>query len=92
MNADQLDTYPEGGDGSPAWGDDHDPPKPTTAWSGTVSYTREIAVPTKVPPGKYRVGIGLYDDDGGDRLELRTGAGVASTSGKRYEIGSVTVG
>jgi len=85
--------FAEGGDGSPLWGDDHDPPKPTTAWSGATSYARDIIVPSSVPRGTYRIGIGLYDGNGtGDRLEMRSGAGAASGGGKRYEVGTVRVG
>ena len=85
--------YPEGSDGSPVWGDDHDPPKPTTAWSGTISYSRDIVVPRQAAPGKYRIGVGLYDGSGtGDRLEMKTAGGAASTGGKRYDVGTLKVG
>jgi hypothetical protein len=84
--------YAEEGDGSPLWGDDHDPPKQTTAWSGATSYARDIVVPRHVPPGKYRIGIGLYDGNGtGDRLELKTVGGAASGGAKRYVVGALTV-
>jgi hypothetical protein len=84
--------YTEGGDGSPVWGDDHDPPKPTTAWSGGTSYTREITVPGNAPAGTYRIGVGLYDGNGtGDRLELKTAGEAASGGAKRYEVGTVRI-
>jgi hypothetical protein len=84
--------YAPGGDGSPLWGDDHDPPKPTTAWSGAASYARDVVVPANVPPGTYRIGLGLYDGNGtGDRLELKTAGEAASGGAKRYEVGTVTV-
>jgi hypothetical protein len=84
--------YAEEGDGSPVWGDDHDPPTPTTAWSGATSHSRDVVVPRSVPPGKYRIGIGLYDANGtGDRLELKTAAGSVSGGGKRYDVGTVKV-
>ena len=85
--------YAEAGDGSPVWGDDHDPPKPTTAWSGATSYARDIRVPESIPPGPYRISLGLYDSNGpGDRLELKTAGGAVSGSGKRYDVGTVKVG
>jgi hypothetical protein len=84
--------YAEGGDGSPAWGDDHDPPRPTTAWTGATSYTRDITVPRNAPAGAYRIGLGLYDGSGaGDRLELRTAVGASSGGAKRYDVGILKV-
>ncbi len=86
--------YSEGGDGSPIFQDDHDPPTPTTAWTGSATYTRNITVPKDVPPGNYRVGLGLYDRDRrgtNDRLELRAASGIQSDGAKRYEVGTVKV-
>ena len=84
--------YSEGGDGSPIFGDDHDSPTPTTAWTGSVTYSRNINVPKDVPPGNYRVGLGLYDRDGtDDRLELRIASGTQSDGGKRYVVGTLKV-
>jgi hypothetical protein len=85
--------YAVGGDGSPVWGDDHDPPTPTTAWSGATTYMREITIPANAPPGAYRIGIGLYDSNGiGERLEMRTSGGASSGGGKRYDVGTLKLG
>ena len=84
--------YAEGGDGSPVFGDDHDPPKRTTGWSGATSYVRDVVVPANVPPGTYRIGLGPYDPSGtGDRLELATAGGAASVGSNRYEVGTLKV-
>lgn len=85
--------FADGGDGSPVWGDDHDPPTRTTAWSGETSYSRDIVIPNNAPAGTYRIGVGLYDAEGaGERLSLKTASGAASGGGKRYEVGTLKVG
>jgi hypothetical protein len=84
--------YAASGDGSPLFGDDHDPPKPTTAWSGAVSYGRDIVVPPHVSPGAYLIGLGLYDaNGGGDRLELTTAGGATPAGSRRYDVGTLKV-
>ncbi|MGE3277195.1 MAG: hypothetical protein AB7O67_18935 [Vicinamibacterales bacterium] len=44
------------------WGDDHDPPTPTTDWrpGQTVEYTRTVFLPVYPYTGETRVVVGLY--------------------------------
>jgi len=60
---------------------------------GRSATPANVVVPQQVPAGKYRIGVGLYDGGGtGDRLEMKTSGGAASTGGKRYDVGTLKVG
>jgi hypothetical protein len=54
------------------WGDDHQPPTPTTQWKAgsTIEYTRTMFVP-KVPyVGPAQIEVGLYSVTSGERVPL----------------------
>jgi hypothetical protein len=59
-------------EGEQMWTDDHQPPVPTTKWTGgqTVEYTRTIFVPNYPYIGEAVVRLGLYDPPSGHRLVL----------------------
>ncbi len=54
------------------WGDDHQPPQPTSTWKPgqRVEYTRTIFVPNYPYIGPAHVRMGLYQPSGGTRLPL----------------------
>lgn len=54
------------------WTDDHDPPKPTTAWrpGETIEYTRTLFVPIYPYIGQAVIRMGLYSPRDGTRVPL----------------------
>ena len=86
-----------GPDGKTAFQNDHEPPTPTSVWSGRVEYSNGILVPVDAPDGDYRIMVGLYDhraaDRGWDHQRLKTGDGVtaADAAGGEYQIGVLKV-
>jgi hypothetical protein len=54
------------------WGDDHQPPTPTTQWKpgSTVEYTRTMFVPKLPYVGPAQVEVGLYSVKSGQRVPL----------------------
>jgi hypothetical protein len=54
------------------WGDDHQPPTPTTQWKpgSTVEYTRTMFVPKFPYVGPAQIDVGLYSVKSGQRLPL----------------------
>jgi hypothetical protein len=54
------------------WGDDHQPPTPTTQWKPgtTVEYTRTMFVPKLPYVGPAQIEVGLYSIKSGQRLPL----------------------
>jgi hypothetical protein len=59
-------------DRSSLWGDDHQPPTPTTQWKpgSTVEYTRTMFVPKLPYVGPALIEVGLYSVKSGQRLPL----------------------
>jgi hypothetical protein len=59
-------------DGEQLWGDDHQPPVPTSAWKPgqKIEYTRTVFVPNYPYIGPAVVRLGLYDVATGKRLTL----------------------
>ncbi|HXW08514.1 MAG TPA: hypothetical protein VD833_25010 [Vicinamibacterales bacterium] len=59
-------------DGERLWGDDHQPPVPTSAWKPgqTIEYTRTVFVPNYPYIGPAEVRLGLYQPGNGQRLTL----------------------
>jgi hypothetical protein len=59
-------------DGERMWGDDHDPPVPTTSWrpGQTIQYTRTIFVPIFPYVGEATINVGLYSSRDQTRLPL----------------------
>lgn len=58
--------------GDSLWGDDHQPPQPTSTWKPgqTVEYTRTVFVQNYPYIGPAHVRIGLYQPSSGQRLPL----------------------
>ena len=54
------------------WGDDHEPPTPTTQWKAgsTIEYTRTMFVPKLPYVGPAQIEIGLYSLKSGQRVPL----------------------
>jgi hypothetical protein len=54
------------------WGDDHQPPTPTTAWKAgsTIEYTRTMFVPKLPYVGSAQIEVGLYSIKSGQRVPL----------------------
>jgi hypothetical protein len=67
-------------DRSSLWGDDHQPPTPTTQWKpgSTVEYTRTMFVPKLPYVGPAQIELGLYSIKSGQRVPL-----AGDTSGER---------
>jgi hypothetical protein len=59
-------------DRSSLWGDDHQPPTPTTQWKpgSAVEYTRTMFVPKLPYVGPAQIEVGLYSVKAGQRLPL----------------------
>jgi hypothetical protein len=59
-------------DRSSLWGDDHQPPTPTTQWKpgSTVEYTRTMFVPKLPYVGPAQIEVGLYSVKSGQRVPL----------------------
>src|SRR5688572_4919655 len=59
-------------DRSSMWGDDHQPPTPTTQWKpgSTIEYTRTMFVPKLPYVGPAQIEIGLYSVKSGQRVPL----------------------
>lgn len=54
------------------WGDDHEPPTPTTQWKAgsTIEYTRTMFVPKLPYVGPAEIEVGLYSLKSGQRVPL----------------------
>jgi len=52
--------------------DDHQPPKPTSDWrpGGNYNYTRTVFIPRNIPAGEYRIAMGIYSPEQGQREVL----------------------
>lgn len=74
-------------EGQGLWGDDHEPPTPTSEWKPgqTVEYTRTVFVPNYPYIGPASIRVGLYEPDSGQRLTL---AGVEGMR-KEYEVATL---
>ncbi len=81
--------------------DDHNPPTPTSKWSGLVEYTRTIplekwkpkddrTIDISLPEGDYPIYAGLYDQQE-NRISLNTGTSVEKVNDGLYKIGVLTV-
>ena len=59
-------------DGERLWGDDHQPPVPTSSWRAgeAVEYTRTVFLPNYPYIGPAEVRVGLYHPQTGNRLAL----------------------
>jgi hypothetical protein len=71
------------------WTDDHDPPKPTTAWKPgeTIEYTRTLFVPIYPYIGQATIRMGLYSPRDGSRVPL-----AGDDNGQRaYRVGSLEI-
>jgi hypothetical protein len=73
-------------DGQPVGGS-----HPTSSWQPREEITDHhgLALPADVPPGEYRLEVGLYDAATGQRLLVQTGEGIASSD--RVLVGPVLI-
>jgi hypothetical protein len=88
-------------DGKTMFLDDHQPPTPTSQWSGDIEYTRSVpleqwrvenkrTVSIALAEGEYPIYAGLYDEKEGRKV-LQTGPGVKKVDEGRYQIGVLNV-
>jgi hypothetical protein len=73
-------------DGEPAGGS-----RPTSSWQPGEEVTDHhgVALPADLPPGEYRLAVGLYDAATGERLLVYTGEGTAPSD--RVLVGSLLI-
>jgi hypothetical protein len=64
------------------------PTVPTTSWTGLVTTTVTIPIPTTTPAGTYSIYMGLFDASG--RAMLLMGPGVTVDGQLRYNVGTFT--
>jgi len=76
-------------EGERLWGDDHQPPTPTSSWEPgkPVEYTRTIFVPNIPYIGPSQIRLGLYMPSTGERLSL---AGT-DVSRREYLVGKLQI-
>jgi hypothetical protein len=78
--------------GNTAFGADHMPPVATNTWSGSIQYSRSIAVPASLANGVYTIRVGLYQNGGSwTRQSLAMGPGVTTDGQLRYTVGTLRV-
>jgi hypothetical protein len=63
--------------------------RPTTGWvpGEYVADTHALTLPDDLPPGEYRLWVGLYDPQTGNRVPV---AGAGADVDRRVEIGSIS--
>jgi hypothetical protein len=73
-------------DGRPVGGS-----RPTSSWQPGEEITDHhgLALPADLPPGEYRLAVGLYDASTGERLSVATGPG--ATPSDRVLVGPVEI-
>jgi hypothetical protein len=69
--------------------DDHQPPKPTSEWrsDGNYNYTRTVFIPRNIPAGEYRIEMGIYNPQHGDRLVMEA----KDADHRSYDMGTLLV-
>jgi hypothetical protein len=75
--------------GTVQYQDNVQPPVATSQWTGPLSYTHTLAVPTAAAAGTYSIVAGLQSANG--NISLVAGAGVTSLPDALYQIGTLTV-
>jgi hypothetical protein len=69
--------------------DNAQPPIATSQWTGPVSYTHTITVPTSAATGSYSIVAGLQSANG--NISLVVGPGIVTLSDARYQIGALVL-
>lgn len=71
------------------WGDDHEPPTPTSQWKpgSTIQYTRTMFVPKFPYIGEAQMEVGLYSRKSGERVPL----GGQSTGDRSIRVATFTM-
>lgn len=77
--------------GAVVFQDSHWPSIPTSQWSGNVTLSRTVTVPSNVFNGTYRIAAGTFNVSTGARRQLDIGPGVTDMGDKRYVIGTLKV-
>lgn len=70
---------------------DHEPPVPTSRWSGRVEYENTVMVPPDLPLGEYKIVAGLWNPKGGAKLPVKAGEGVTSAGENAWQVGLLKV-
>lgn len=70
---------------------DHEPPVPTSRWSGRVEYENTVMVPPDLPLGEYKIVAGLWNPKGGAKLPVKAGEGVTSAGDNAWQVGLLKV-
>lgn len=70
---------------------DHEPPVPTSRWSGRVEYENTMMVPPDLPPGEYKIVAGLWNPDGGAKLPVNADEGVMPAGENAWQVGLLKV-
>lgn len=70
---------------------DHEPPVPTSQWTGRVEYTKTLVLPTDAAVGDYEIRAGLYAPKGGARQAVRVAEGLAPAGEHAWRIGTFRV-
>jgi Chitobiase/beta-hexosaminidase C-terminal domain/Right handed beta helix region len=69
--------------------DNVQPPTSPSVWTGTVSYTHTVTVPSTASMGTYKMVVGLQSTSG--NLSLVAGPGVTSVGSGEYQTGTLTL-
>ena len=70
---------------------DHEPPVPTSQWTGRVEYAKMLILPTDAAEGEYEIRAGLYAPKGGARQATDAAPGVAKAGENAWKIGTFRV-
>jgi hypothetical protein len=65
------------------------PPVPSTTWSGNVSFSSYVTIPTSIPNGTYKIAVQLFDSSG--TMSLHAASGVTTLSSGYYEAGTLNI-
>jgi hypothetical protein len=76
-------------DGERLWGDDHQPPAPTSTWQAgqAVEYSRTVFLPNYPYIGPAEMRLGLYKPSTGERLPLSG----TEVSRREYAVGNLQI-
>jgi len=75
--------------GKMIWNDDHAPVTPTTRWKpgDVIEYSREMLMPSRLPPGPAFLNIGLYSPSSGERVPMAA----PTEGGRTYRVADLQI-